>query len=115
MRMPNAYEICLEANGCWRLIDPLPVIYPSTATSQQPRQQQPHPSSQPQCTTSSQNDFIQSNPSNTTNNNTASLPFTNTTNNEQQQIPTRSTAHKRERDENTSAGTYYCLFSVSTW
>lgn len=43
-RMPNALEVNLEANGCWRIIDPLPSIYPTQSQQQ---------------STSAQNDFLQ--------------------------------------------------------
>uniref|UniRef100_A0A915AXV1 SP-RING-type domain-containing protein n=1 Tax=Parascaris univalens TaxID=6257 RepID=A0A915AXV1_PARUN len=43
-RMPNVLEVNLEANGCWRIIDPLPSIYPTQSQQQ---------------STSAQNDFLQ--------------------------------------------------------
>ncbi|VDM45594.1 unnamed protein product [Toxocara canis] len=83
MRMPNALEVNLEANGCWRIVDPLPAIYPAPSQNQ-------HQSTL-------QSDFSQ-----------MSVPLASTTN---EQIPTRG--HKRERDcaDNSSAGAFRFLSS----
>ncbi|KHN84814.1 Zinc finger MIZ domain-containing protein 1 [Toxocara canis] len=86
MRMPNALEVNLEANGCWRIVDPLPAIYPAPSQNQ-------HQSTL-------QSDFSQ-----------MSVPLASTTN---EQIPTRG--HKRERDcaDNSSAGAAYSLKRIKS-